>query len=114
MSAKSAFTVELNARKEYQRLLDDKTQTHGMKAGRVYLEPNHDCHEHSTEAREEMLVFLSGQGQVLLRDQNPMAVGVGKVAYIPPHTLHNVQNTGEEPLEYIFCVVPADMSRSAT
>ncbi len=109
MSKKTAFTVELNGKKEYQRLLDDKTQTHGMKAGRVYLEPSHDCHEHSTEAREEMLVILSGQGQVLLRDQDPMLVSQGKVAYIPPHTLHNVQNTGSEPLIYIFCVVPAEV-----
>ena len=110
MSTKTAFTVELNTEKEYQRLLDGKAQTYGMKAGRVYLEPDHDCHEHSTEAREEMLVFLSGQGQVLLRNQDPMPVGQGKVAYIPPHTLHNVQNTGSEPLVYIFCVVPAHVS----
>ncbi|MCF7975470.1 MAG: cupin domain-containing protein [Phycisphaerae bacterium] len=106
MSTKIALTAELNDKKEYQRLLDGTTQTHGMKAGRVYLEPGHDCHEHSTEAREEMLVFLSGQGQVLLHNQDPMPVGQGKVAYIPPHTLHNVQNTGTEPLVYIFCVVP--------
>ena len=111
MNTKTAFTVELNAEKKYQRLLDGNTQTHGMKAGRVYLEPDHDCHEHSTEAREEMLVFLSGQGQVLLRDQDPMPAGAGKVAYIPPHTLHNVQNTGTEPLVYIFCVVPAGVSQ---
>lgn len=106
MSNKAPFTVTLNDEKEYQRLLDNTCQTHGMKAGRVYLEPNHDCHEHSTEAREEMLVILSGQGEVLLRDQEPLQVAPGKVAYIPPHTLHNVKNTGTEPLVYIFCVVP--------
>jgi len=111
VSTKTAFTVELNDKKEYQRLLDGNEQTHGMKAGRVFLEPNHDCHEHSTEAKEEMLVFLSGQGQVLLRDQSPMEVGQGKVAYIPPHTHHNVQNTGTEPLVYIFCVVPSSVSQ---
>ena len=111
MSTKTAFTVDLNTEKGYQRLLDNNTQTHGMKAGRVYLEPNHDCHEHSTEAREEMLVILSGQGEVLLRDQDPLQVGQGKVAYIPPHTLHNVKNTGQTPLIYIFCVVPADIGQ---
>lgn len=108
MSTITAFAVELNKEKKYQRLLDNQTQTHGMKAGRVYLEPGHDCHEHSTEAREEILVFLSGQGEVLLRDQDPMAVGQGEVAYIPPHTLHNVKNIGDTPLVYIFCVAPVD------
>jgi mannose-6-phosphate isomerase-like protein (cupin superfamily) len=58
-----------------------------------------------------MLVFLSGQGQLLVHNQPPLAVGLGKVAYIPPHTLHNVKNTGVDPLVYIFCVVPTGVAQ---
>ena len=104
--AKKALTVDINDKKEYQRLLDGIEQTHGMKVGRVYLEPGHDCHEHSTEAREELLVFLAGEGQLHIKGQEPLAVGQGKIAYIPPHTLHNVKNTSTDPMIYIFCVTP--------
>lgn len=106
MSEKIVRIVKLNDEKTYQRLIDGTEQSYGTKAGRVYLEAGDHCHEHSTEAREEILVFLSGQGTLKTGDAQEDAVGAGSVAYIPPHTLHDVQNTGTEPLIYIFCVTP--------
>jgi len=29
------------------------------------------------------------------------------LVYIPPATRHNVTNTGQEPLEYVYVVAPA-------
>jgi mannose-6-phosphate isomerase-like protein (cupin superfamily) len=91
-----AFTTDLNDRPEYQRLLEGKPQTLGMRSGRVHLEPGQACGQHSTKNQEELLVFLTGQGELL----------IGKVAYIPPETLHDVRNTGAEPLTYVYCVAP--------
>lgn len=105
MATDQAFVVELNDEKGYQRLIPGAPITHGMKAGRVYLEPGADCGIHSTEDREEQLVFLSGEGTAVIAGRE-MAVGVGKVCYIPPQTEHNIHNTGTEPLVYIFCVTP--------
>jgi mannose-6-phosphate isomerase-like protein (cupin superfamily) len=102
-----AFTVELNDKAEYQRLLEGKPQTLGMRSGRVHLEPGQACGQHSTKNHEEMLVFLTGQGELQIGGDGRLSVGVGKVAYIPPETLHDVQNTGPEPLTYIYCVAPA-------
>jgi len=102
-----AFTVELNDKPEYQRLLEGKPQTLGMRSGRVHLPPGQACGQHSTKNHEELLIFLSGQGELQLGPGNRLAVGVGKVAYIPPETLHDVKNTGTEPLTYIYCVAPA-------
>jgi len=104
--SKNAFTLKLNDKTEYQRLLPGPPQTHGMKSGRVYLPPGTDCGRHSTEDREEMLIFLSGKGRALVADQPSFEIGKGKVAYIPPNTIHNVKNTGTEPLIYIYCVAP--------
>mgnify|MGYP001189019206 FL=1 len=106
-SPQGAFTLELNNQPEYQRILEGKPQTHGMRSGRVYLEPGKACGQHSTKNHEELLVFLAGQGELLIGDRDRLAVGEGKVAYIPPETLHDVQNTGSEPLAYIYCVAPA-------
>ncbi|HNS20541.1 MAG TPA: cupin domain-containing protein [Sedimentisphaerales bacterium] len=106
-SAHGAFTLELNQQAEYQRILEGKPQTHGMRSGRVYLEPGKACGQHSTKNHEELLVFLAGQGELLIGDHDRLTVGAGKVAYIPPETLHDVRNTGSEPLAYIYCVAPA-------
>lgn len=105
--AHGAFTLELNNQPEYQRILEGKPQTHGMRSGRVYLEPGKACGQHSTKNHEELLVFLAGQGELLIGDSDRLAVGAGRVAYIPPETLHDVKNTGSEPLAYIYCVAPA-------
>lgn len=103
----NAFVIELNDEQDYQRLIPGAPQSCGMKSGRVWLAPGTDCGLHSTEGHEEQLVFLSGQGTARIGEQD-MAVGVGKICYIPPHTLHNIFNTGTEPLVYIFCVAPAN------
>lgn len=107
MESRKPFNVELNDLQEYQRLMQ-APQTMGMKAGRVFLGPGDECGKHSTEAREELLVFLQGKGQAVFgKDgKDRMLVGKGKVAYIPPHTEHNIVNTGSEPLVYVFCVTP--------
>ncbi len=105
--ANEAFVVELQSAEGFQRLLDDKSQTCGMKAGRVYLNPGESCGQHSTKEREELLVFLSGSGQAVIEGSDAFDVGSGKVAYIPPQTFHNIKNTGDEPLIYVYCVAPA-------
>lgn len=104
---KQADVIELDNKSEYQRLLAGVPETFGLKAGKVYLKPGESCGEHSTESREEILVFLSGRGQALIgADNKSFEVGQGKIAYIPPHTIHNIKNTASEALIYIFAVTP--------
>jgi mannose-6-phosphate isomerase-like protein (cupin superfamily) len=108
---KKPFVVDLNDKFEFQRLLPGEPQTCGMKAGRVYLAPGESCGRHSTNDREELLVFLAGSGKAIIGKNDAFDVGFGKVAYIPPQTHHDVQNTGNEPLIYVYCVAPAGLSR---
>lgn len=101
------FVTDLRDDGEYQPLLTGAPQTCGMRAGRVYLAKGQDCGEHTTGAHEEILVFLSGKGRSLIGpEKKPVEVGVGKVIYIPPHTLHNITNPYDQPLVYIYCVAP--------
>jgi mannose-6-phosphate isomerase-like protein (cupin superfamily) len=101
------LVMDLSENAEYQPLLTGEPQTCGMRAGRVYLKPGETCGEHSTNAHEEMLIFLSGKGTALIgEEKTPREVGVGKICYIPPYTIHNNKNTGTEPLIYIYCVTP--------
>ena len=107
ITAKKVLVINLADTSEYQPLLRGKPQTAGMRSGRVYLKPGEDCGQHSTKAHEETLVFLSGKGTSLIGEKEAaFEVGQGKVCYIPPHTIHNIKNTGTEPLVYIYCVAP--------
>ena len=107
MSSEKVLIIDLTNNSEYQPLLGGKSQTCGMRSGRVYLKPGETCGQHSTKADEEMLVFLSGKGKALIGgEETAFEVGQGKVCYIPPHTIHNIKNTGTEPLIYIYCVAP--------
>ena len=85
-------------------IVDGEPQTRGMRAGRVYLQPGKACGQHTTGPHEELLVFLSGQGELLASENDSFQVGKGKVSYIPPDTVHDVKNTGAEPLIYVYCV----------
>lgn len=105
-SREKALVIDLSRNAENQKLLDGKPQTCGMRSGRVYLPPGRACGQHSTGNNEEVLVFLSGQGELLIGENDSFQVGQGKVSYIPPHTRHDVKNTGSEPLVYIYCVAP--------
>lgn len=114
MSSENISVIELSDKPEYQPLLKGVPQTCGMRSGRVYLKPGETCGRHSTEDHEEMLVFMSGRGVVLIgEEQIPHEVGAGKVCYIPPFTMHDNKNTGTEPLVYIYCVTPVgDVKKS--
>jgi len=98
--------INLTEKAESRKLLEGKPQTFGMRSGKVYLSSGESCGQHSTKAHEEILIFLSGQGILSIDEQNTYPVGKGKVAYIPPHTLHDVRNTSDEPLVYVYCVTP--------
>ena len=105
-----ALALDVADSDEYQPLLTGQPQTCGMRSGRVFLKPGMECGVHSTKAHEEILVFLGGQGTACVGD--PIAgipVGQGKVLYIPPHTPHNIVNSGTEPFIYIYCVAPVGL-----
>jgi len=103
-----AFAVNLADSKVFQRLLDKNTQSCGMKSGRVYLEAGKSCGRHNTGENEEMLIFLRGTGTAIIEGSQPFEIGRGKVAYIPPETEHDMKNTGDGPLVYVYCVAPAN------
>ena len=88
-------------------LLQGAPQTAGMRSGFVRLKPGATVGWHTTGQNEESLVILRGRGVALIEGQEKQAFAAPGFAYIPPGTRHNVQNTGEEVLEYVYVVAPA-------
>jgi quercetin dioxygenase-like cupin family protein len=82
----------------------DQSQTAGVQSGLVTLMPGQNVGEHSTDAHEETIIILEGKGEVWAKGSDRQQVAYGQVFYVPPHTPHNVFNTGDAPLRYIFVV----------
>ena len=83
-----------------------EAETRGVKVGMTRLASGERVGSHSTGQNEEVLVFLGGRG-ILIADGRQHEVGSGCVAYIGPHTEHDVLNIGHEELRYVFVVAPA-------
>jgi len=88
-------------------LLQGIPQTAGMRSGFVRLKPRASVGWHTTGQNEEALVVLRGRGEALLEGQPGHPVEAPMLVYIPPATRHNVANTGQELLEYVYVVAPA-------
>lgn len=88
----------------YVRLLGGPPDTVRMKAGLVTLQATESVGEHTTAENEEAIVVLSGAGELHVDGQEPLTIAEGSVAYCPPATLHDVVNTGVDPLRYVYVV----------
>jgi len=108
LSDKKVCVIDLKSEPGRQVLLEGEPQTFGMRSGRVYLQQEESIGQHNTKANEELLVFIFGKGVALIGEkETAFDVGQGKVCYIPPNTIHNIKNTSDVPLIYIYCVAPA-------
>ncbi len=87
-------------------LLKGRPETAGMRSGFVRLKPGRSVGWHSTRQNEESLVILRGEGTALLDGQPPRSFAAPHFLYIPSDTRHNVENTGQSVLEYVYVVAP--------
>jgi quercetin dioxygenase-like cupin family protein len=91
----------------YQALLRGRPETAGMRSGLVVLESGASVGKHNTGAHEEQLVVLEGEGEFRADGAGPLAIDTRSVVYCPPHCEHDVVNTGQHPLRYIYVVAEA-------
>ncbi|MDR3677219.1 MAG: cupin domain-containing protein [Acidobacteriota bacterium] len=78
-----------------------------MRIGFVGLKPGETVGWHTTGSNEESLVILHDRGEARLEGQPSRPLAAPAFAYIPPSTRHNVANTGDSLLEYVYVVAPA-------
>jgi len=102
-----AKIARLESGSRYQRLFNKDSGTCGIKAGHVILKRGEEIGEHSTNDAEEALVILKGRGRLAINKKENLDFKDDAVLYIPPRTIHNVKNTGNGVLEYIFVTLYA-------
>jgi mannose-6-phosphate isomerase-like protein (cupin superfamily) len=100
-------TVSLDCVANDCPLLKGFPQTAGLRSGFVRLKSGETVGWHTTGQNEETLVILRGKGEAEIEGAAAMPVAEKMIAYIPPATRHNVKNTGDAPLEYVYVVAPA-------
>jgi oxalate decarboxylase/phosphoglucose isomerase-like protein (cupin superfamily) len=60
---------------------------------------------------EEIIYFISGEGEQMVDDQAPVKVGPGACVYIPADVYHSTLNTGSETMQLIIAYSPAGPER---
>ncbi|OGU12094.1 MAG: hypothetical protein A2X61_09890 [Ignavibacteria bacterium GWB2_35_12] len=85
----------------YFKILND-SMSYTMRSGLVTLQSGQDVGSHNTENKEELLIILSGTGEVEAEGLGKQRIDNGCAVYIPPQTQHNIFNAGSEPLKYIY------------
>ena len=103
-----ALTLPLQCAQGDCPLLHGSPQTAGMRSGFVRLKPGETVGWHTTGKNEESLVILHGRGEARLEGQSARTFTASEFVYIPPSMRHNVANTGDGLLEYVYVVAPAE------
>jgi mannose-6-phosphate isomerase-like protein (cupin superfamily) len=108
MQAPAAKIIRLDPEgRDYLPLLSGPPETVTMRSGLVLLAPGKSVGKHSTVGHEEVLVVLEGTGEMLITGEASLPVVAGTAVYCPPHREHDVLNTGEGVLRYVFVVARA-------
>ena len=93
---------------EYQRLLKRGVDAVSMHSGLVTLESGKSIGKHSTENCEEIIMVIDGEGEMIFNNEKALKMDKGFIVYCPPRTEHNVKNTGEKYLKYIYVAAQAN------
>lgn len=73
--------------------------------GTSTVAPGNKTNAHSHDINEEVFYCISGNG-IFIADDETHEYSSGAVIYVPPGVVHQVVNTGDEPLKSICCVSP--------
>lgn len=103
MTEIKAFSISLDSEEQYKRLLAGPPQNRCLHSGLVNLQPGSSVGKHDTEDYEELVIVLEGQGE-MLGAEGRIVINPRQAVYCPPHTEHDVLNTGNVPLKYIYIV----------
>ena len=82
-------------------------ETVTMRSGYVVLPPSKSVGKHTTGRNEEVLLVLQGTGELRITGNETLKIHQHCVTYCPPMAEHDVVNTGQDTLRYIWLVARA-------
>lgn len=100
------FAVKLSGKQKFKRLLGSSRSCpeakEGLRSGLVVLKPKSSVGLHSTEKRQEIIVILEGRARVYYGRKGKFELEENSFVYLPPETMHNVENAGSSLLKYLY------------
>ena len=84
-------------------------EAHGLRAASVTLRPGAVMEWHSTRAREELLMVVSGHVKVEMRTapRSVRTLSAGHCLFVPHHTWHRVINRATREATYLYVTASA-------
>jgi oxalate decarboxylase/phosphoglucose isomerase-like protein (cupin superfamily) len=79
----------------------------GLTLGEVIMQPGEGHGRHNHPGSEEVLYVLAGNGEQVIDDGEPFAVGPGDTIYIGAGVYHSTENTGWAPMHVLAIYNPA-------
>jgi oxalate decarboxylase/phosphoglucose isomerase-like protein (cupin superfamily) len=79
--------------------------------GIVEVGPGGGHERHNHPGTEEIIYVLAGEGEQMIDDEPPIAIGPGTCIFVPDGVYHSTQNTGSEPMKFIVVYAPAGAER---
>ena len=95
------ITLHLDS-SDYQSIFQGAPETVSFHSGLVTLKFGESVGHHNTDEYEEIIVIFSGEGQMTFTNGEIFKLKYGEIAYCPPHTEHDVKNTGSTLLKYLY------------
>ena len=75
--------------------------------GSVVLEPGKGHVRHNHPLADEIIYFVSGEGDQMVNDAEPVRCTAGACVWIPKGVYHSTINRGDGPLHLVVAYVPA-------
>lgn len=107
MSAKS-FVFPINSLTQANEAFRDEVLTGELsQLVLMTIQPGDDIGEEAHVGHDQILVFVSGQGEAVIDGQRS-PVGPNDLAFVPSGAMHNFINTGTEPLKLWTIYAPPE------
>jgi len=85
----------------------DNTDDPAVSMMHVVLLPGQGHERHNHPDSDEILYFLSGEGEQMVDDGTPFPVRPGQAVFIPKGAFHSTINRGWEPMAILAIYAPA-------
>ena len=85
----------------------DNTDDPAVSMMHVVLLPGQGHERHNHPNSDEILYFLTGEGDQMVDDGEPFAVRPGQAVFIPKGAFHSTINRGWEPMAILAIYAPA-------
>ncbi|MDX2160035.1 MAG: cupin domain-containing protein [bacterium] len=83
------------------------TGSHSISFGTVVLEPGKGHIRHNHPDADEIIFFVSGEGDQMINDGEPVRCTGGACCWIPKGVYHSTVNRGSAPLHLVVAYIPA-------